>query len=132
MSMTDPISDLLTRIRNAQQSSHSTCLAPASKVKERICSILKDEGYIVGYHRVAQKPQDSIEITLKYGPDRRGAIVGIQRVSRPGQRVYVGADSIPKVRNGLGVAIVSTSKGLVADHVARRNRVGGELICTVW
>ena len=132
MAMTDPIADLLTRIRNAQVARHDTCQAPASKIKERICNILKEEGYILDFSRIAQAPQDVLEITLKYGPNRRGAILGLKRESKPGRRVYVGANSIPKVRNGLGVAIVSTSKGLVPDHVARKQRVGGELICTVW
>ena len=132
MSMTDPISDLLTRIRNAQQAGHPSVRIPASKIKERIVSILKDEGYIVDFVRNPQSPQDELVVDLKYGSDRRGAIAGIQRKSRPGCRVYVGAGSIPRVRQGLGVAIVSTSRGVLADHIARQQQVGGELLCIVW
>ncbi len=132
MSMTDPISDLLTRIRNAQQSRKELVLAPASRIKEAIVGILKQEGYISDFRRVEGAPQDQIEITLKYGPDGRGAIAGLRRESKPGRRVYVGTEDIPRVRHGLGVAIVSTSQGVLADHSARKKRVGGELICTVW
>ena len=132
MAMTDPIADLLTRIRNAQDAGHARVNAPASRIKERIVQILKEEGYIAGYSRLAFKPQDVLEIELKYGNDRKGAILGIQRESKPGRRVYVAAKSIPRVRSGLGVAIVSTSKGLLADHVARNEKVGGEFICSVW
>jgi small subunit ribosomal protein S8 len=130
--MTDPIADLLTRIRNAQAARHNCVNAPASRIKERILQILADEGYIVGYQRHATSPQDVLEIELKYGSDRKGAILGIQRESKPGRRIYVAAKSIPRVRSGLGVAIVSTSKGLMADHAARAEKMGGELICSVW
>ncbi len=132
MSMTDPIADLLTRIRNAQQARHEQMRIPASRIKYHILSILKEEGYIHDFRRVALRPQDDIEVDLKYGQDRRGAIRGISRESKPGRRVYVRADAIPRVRNGLGVAIVSTSRGVLADHVARKERLGGELLCTVW
>jgi small subunit ribosomal protein S8 len=132
MAMTDPIADLLTRIRNAQNAGHGRVSAPASRIKERIVEILVEEGYIVAFQRVSKKPQDVLEIDLKYGSDRKGAILGIVRESKPGRRVYVAAKSIPRVRSGLGVAIVSTSKGLVADHVARAEKMGGELICSVW
>lgn len=132
MSMTDPIADLLTRLRNAQLARHHTTTVPASKVKARIVAILKEEGYIEDFKTVTRKPQDDIEIFLKYDPNGSGAIHGIRRESKPGRRVYVGADGIPKVRNGLGVAIVSTSKGVLADHSARTSRVGGELLCSVW
>lgn len=132
MSMTDPISDLLTRIRNAQQASHTTTLVPASRLKQRIVEILKSEGYINDFSRIEQSPQDVIKITLKYSHDGEGAIAGIKRESKPGRRVYVGADDIPRVRSGLGVAIVSTSQGVLPDHVARESRVGGELLCSVW
>lgn len=132
MAMTDPIADLLTRIRNAQDAGHGRVNVPASRIKERIVQILQEEGYISGYQRLANKPQDALEIELKYGSDRQGAILGIQRESKPGRRVYVAAKSIPRVRSGLGVAIVSTSKGLLADHVARAEKVGGEFICSVW
>jgi small subunit ribosomal protein S8 len=132
MSMTDPIADLLTRIRNAQQASHATTIVPASRLKQQIVEILKSEGYISDFSRVEKSPQDELEITLKYGNDGAGVIGGLRRESKPGRRVYVGADSIPRVRSGLGVAIVSTSKGVLPDHEARESRVGGELLCSVW
>lgn len=132
MSMTDPIADLLTRIRNAQAARHDEVVAPASRIKEAIVRILKDEGFINDYERIADKPQDALKITLKYLQDGRGAILGLKRESKPGRRMYVGTDSIPRVRHGLGVAIVSTSRGLLPDHLARKQRVGGELVCTVW
>ena len=132
MSMTDPIADLLTRIRNAQQASHATTVVPASRLKQQIVEILKSEGYISDYTRVQKSPQDELEIVLKYGNDGAGVIGGLRRESKPGRRVYVGADDIPRVRPGLGVAIVSTSKGVLPDHLARESRVGGELLCSVW
>lgn len=136
MAMTDPIADLLTRIRNAQLSRHDTVRVPASRIKETILEILKQEGFIASFERIPQKPQDELEVQLKYmsgrGGERQGAIEGLRRESTPGRRVYVGADDIPKVRQGLGVAIVSTSKGILADHHARKERVGGELLLTVW
>ena len=132
MSMTDPVADLLTRIRNAQQASHHRTVVPASKLKQRIVEILKTEGYISDFERIEKSPQDEIEIVLKYNNDGAGAIAGIRRESTPGRRVYVGADDIPRVRSGLGVAIVSTSKGVLPDHQARESRVGGELLCSVW
>jgi small subunit ribosomal protein S8 len=132
MSMTDPIADLLTRIRNAQQASHSTTIVPASRLKQQIVEILKSEGYISDFSRVEKSPQDELEIVLKYGNDGAGVIGGLRRESKPGRRVYVGADEIPRVRSGLGVAIVSTSKGVLSDHQARESRVGGELLCSVW
>lgn len=132
MSMTDPIADLLTRIRNAQQASHATTVVPASRLKQQIVEILKSEGYISDYTRVQKSPQDELEIVLKYGNDGAGVIGGLRRESKPGRRVYVGADEIPRVRSGLGVAIVSTSKGVLPDHLARESRVGGELLCSVW
>jgi small subunit ribosomal protein S8 len=132
MSMTDPIADLLTRIRNAQQASHATTVVPASRLKQQIVEILKSEGYISDFSRVEKSPQDELEIVLKYGNDGAGVIGGLRRESKPGRRVYVGADEIPRVRSGLGVAIVSTSKGVLPDHQARESRVGGELLCSVW
>ena len=132
MSMTDPIADLLTRIRNAQQASHSTTIVPASRLKQRIVEILKSEGYISDFSRVEKSPQDELEIVLKYGNDGAGVIGGLRRESKPGRRVYVRADEIPRVRSGLGVAIVSTSKGVLPDHAARESRVGGELLCSIW
>lgn len=132
MTMTDPVADLLTRIRNAQLAGHEAVRAPASRLKEAIVKILNDEGYISGYQRISATPQDELEIQLKYNPSGQAAILGMKRESKPGRRVYVGVDSIPRVRRGLGVAIVSTSKGVLADHHARRARVGGELLLTIW
>ena len=132
MSMTDPIADLLTRIRNAQQASHDKTVVPASKLKQRIVEILKTEGYISHFQRIEKSPQDEIEIVLKYNSEGAGAIEGLRRESKPGRRIYVGADNIPRVRSGLGVAIVSTSQGVLPDHQARDSRVGGELLCSVW
>lgn len=132
MAMTDPIADLLTRIRNAQLARHACVKVPASKIKESITRILLDEGYISGYDVDKQDPQDAINITLKYGHDRRGAILGIRRESTPGRRVYVGVQTIPRVHNGLGVAILSTSSGVVAGHKARQMGVGGEYLCSIW
>ncbi len=132
MSMTDPIADLLTRIRNAQTAKHNTLQVPASRIKESIVKILATEGYISGYVRVPDAPQDLLDIELKYGGDGKAAIEGIERESKPGRRVYVRAQEIPRVRYGLGVAIVSTSAGVMPDHIARKKNVGGELLCTVW
>jgi small subunit ribosomal protein S8 len=132
MSMTDPIADLLTRIRNAQLARHESLRVPASKIKQQIVQILKEEGFVSDFRRASKRPQDELEIDLKYSSDRRGAIIGIKRESTPGRRVYVGADEIPRVRHGLGVAIISTSQGVLADHDARKKRVGGELLLTVW
>ena len=132
MTMTDPIADLLTRIRNAQQAQHSSVRIPASRMKESILHIMREEGYIAGYERQARQPQDELTVDLKYGTDGRGAITGMVRQSKPGRRVYVGRTEIPRVKHGLGVAIVSTSRGVVADHIARKNRVGGELLLTIW
>ena len=132
MSMTDPVADLLTRIRNAQGARHDAVVVPASRLKEAVVKILVQEGFITGYQRVPQKPQDELSIDLKYGGDGRGAILGIDRESTPGRRVYVKVEDIPRVRHGLGLAIMSTSKGVMADHNARKQRVGGEVLCTVW
>lgn len=132
MTMTDPIADLLTRIRNAQQAGHEAFKVTSSKEKVAIVKILKDEGFISDFSVVADKPRDSIEVKLRYSRENAGAIHGIRRESTPGRRVYVTAKQIPQVRSGLGLAIVSTSKGVLAGHVARAENVGGELICTVW
>lgn len=132
MTMTDPIADLLTRIRNAQQAGHEALKVTSSKEKVAIVQILKNEGFISDFAVVADKPRDSIEVKLRYSRENAGAIHGIRRESTPGRRVYVTAKQIPQVRSGLGLAIVSTSKGVLAGHVARAENVGGELICTVW
>jgi small subunit ribosomal protein S8 len=130
--MTDPIADMLTRIRNAQKMGHDALALPASKLKQRIAQVLADEGYIRDVEFKAEGPQGVINIGLKYGADKTPAINELKRVSRPGRRVYVSVEAIPRVKNGLGVAILSTSKGVVVDREARKNRLGGELLCTVW
>jgi len=132
MSMTDPISDMLTRIRNASSARHEKVVVPASRVKLRIAEVLKQEGYIQDYVRHDDGVQGAITILLRYSSDREPAISDIKRVSRPGLRRYVPTDSIPRILNGLGIAILSTSKGVMVDREARKQKVGGELICTVW
>lgn len=131
MSMTDPIADMLTRIRNAQQAGHPSFTVPRSRIKINIVHILKTEGFVEGYVEDDAGPQGAIKVFLKYEGDR-GTIRGIQRVSRPSRRVYVGKDDIPRVRNGLGVAILTTPRGLLTDAQARTAGVGGEVICRVW
>jgi len=130
MSMSDPIADLLTRIRNAQMVSKATVSAPFSKVKGAIAQVLKDEGYIDGFQVKSADGKSEIEITLKYYAGRP-VIEHIERVSRPGLRVYKGAGAIPQVQNGLGVAIVTTPKGVMTDRKARSSGVGGEVLCYV-
>jgi len=134
MSFTDPIGDMLTRIRNASNARHEKCLIPSSRLKIRIAEVLRDEGFIKDFvvHQDAQSVQGAITVLLKYSPDREPAISDIKRVSKPGLRRYVPTDEIPRVLNGLGIAILSTSKGVMADREARKQKVGGELICTVW
>jgi small subunit ribosomal protein S8 len=133
MSFTDPIGDMLTRIRNASSARHEKVLVPASNLKIRIAEVLRSEGFIQDFvlHR-DQGPQGAITVFLKYGPEREPAIGDIKRVSKPGLRRYVATGDIPRVLNGLGVAILSTSKGVMVDREARKQKVGGELICTVW
>jgi small subunit ribosomal protein S8 len=128
--MTDPVSDMLTRIRNAAMARHERTLVPASQLKKHIAEILKSEGFIADV-RQEEDPR-SLTIVLKYGRDRTSAIDGIRRVSRPGRRVYVRHDRIPRVLSGMGVAILSTSRGVMSDKEARRQKVGGELLCEVW
>ena len=131
MSMSDPISDMLTRIRNAQMAEKTTVAMPASKLKVAIADVLKSEGYVDGFNVVSgEGGKQTLEIALKYYSGRP-VIENIQRVSRPGLRVYKGSDDIPKVMNGLGIAIVSTSKGLMTDRKARANGIGGEVLCVV-
>jgi len=132
MSFTDPIGDMLTRIRNASRARHEKVLVPSSRLKVRIAEVLRDEGFIQDYVRHEDGVQGAITIVLKYGPDREPAISDIKRVSKPGLRRYVANDEIPRVLNGLGIAILSTSKGVMVDREARKQKVGGELICTVW
>ncbi|MBU0622878.1 MAG: 30S ribosomal protein S8 [Gammaproteobacteria bacterium] len=130
MSMSDPISDMLTRIRNAQMAEKTMVAMPSSKIKSAIAKVLQDEGYVEGFKVVENNGKPLLEIGLKYYADRP-VIEKIQRVSRPGLRVYKGSDDIPKVMNGLGIAIVSTSKGLMTDRKARANGIGGEVLCIV-
>ena len=132
--MTDPIADLLTRIRNAIMAGHKVVEAPASNLKKEIARILFEKGYILSYKVVeGEGPIGILKIALKYNPkSKKPAIKDLQRVSRPGLRHYSGADDLPKVLNGLGIAIISTSKGLMTDKEARRRHVGGEVLCEVW
>ena len=135
MSMTDPVADFLTRIRNAINASHETVDIPASKLKKELARVLKEQGYIDGFTVESPNsahPSELIQIDLKYSDDRRSAIIGIRRISRPGQRNYVGHADIPKVQGGLGTAIVSTSKGVMTGHDARKAGVGGEVVAYVW
>ncbi len=131
MSMTDPISDLLTRVRNAMTAKHPTVHVPASRMKVEIVKILKDEGYVDGFEIVENELQDAIHIELRY-VDGKKAITGLERVSRPGRRVYCGKDEIPRVLNGLGVTILSTSRGVMTGVSCRAQGIGGEVVCNVW
>jgi len=129
--MTDPIADMLTRIRNAALARHDRTEVPASKMKKAVAEILKSEGYIADV-RPSEGNAEKLTIVLKYGRDRSSAIDGVRRVSRPGRRVYVKHDRIPRVFSGLGISILSTSRGLMSDREARRHKLGGELLCEVW
>jgi small subunit ribosomal protein S8 len=132
VSVNDPIGDMLTRIRNAGMARHTTVEIPASKMKTAIADILKREGFIRDYTVVEGQPFNTIAITLKYTSDRRPAITGLRRVSKPGLRIYSKRDDIPRVRGGLGLSILSTPKGVLAGHDAWREQVGGEVLCYVW
>ncbi|MCM1498279.1 MAG: 30S ribosomal protein S8 [Clostridium sp.] len=133
MSMTDPIADMLTRIRNANTAKHDTVDVPASKMKEAIANILLEEGYVRAVDIVEEGKFKTIHITLKYGKDKNEKIItGIKRISKPGLRVYAGKDELPKVLGGLGVAIISTNKGVLTDKQAREAQVGGEVLAFVW
>ncbi|HEX2700504.1 MAG TPA: 30S ribosomal protein S8 [Acidimicrobiales bacterium] len=134
MTMTDPVADMLTRIRNANTAMHDTVKMPSSKVKEALAAILQREGYIDGYgvQDDPGRPGRVLEITMKYSPDRSRTISGIRRISKPGLRVYTKADRLPRVLGGLGVAVLSTSQGLMTDREARQRRMGGEILCYVW
>ena len=132
MSMTDPVADMLTRIRNANTAGHAEVDVPASKIKKNIAEILLKEGYIKGFEVVETQPQDVIKIEMKYGAGKQRIISGIKRISKPGLKVYVKKDEIPKVLGGLGIAIISTSSGLITDKQARELGVGGEVVCYVW
>ena len=132
MQITDPVADMLTRIRTANSAKHDTVDVPASNLKKAIAQILLDEGYIKGFQVVEDGTQGVIRITLKYLAGKEKVITGLRRVSKPGLRVYAGADELPRVLKGLGIAIVSTSKGVMTDKAARANHVGGEVLAFVW
>ena len=133
MAMTDPIADMLTRIRNGVSAEHETVDIPASKMKVEIARILKQEGYIVDYKVEGDTAKDkTITIDLKYGPDNQKVISGLKRISKPGLRVYAKGGNVPRVLNGLGIAIISTSKGLMTDRDARKANLGGEVVAYVW
>lgn len=132
MAMTDPIADMLTRIRNAGNAKKKSVDMPASNIKKAIAKILLDEGYIKNYEYVEDNKQGKLVITLKYDQSGNKVIAGLKRISKPGLRIYAACEDIPKVLNGLGIAIISTSKGVMTDKNARKNNVGGEVICYVW
>ena len=132
MQITDTIEDLLTRIRNANSAKHATVDVPASNVKKAITQILVDEGYVKGFQIIEDGKQGIIRITLKYGENKSPIITGLRRVSKPGLRIYSSCEDMPKVRKGLGIAIVSTSKGIVTDKKARELNVGGEVLAFIW
>ena len=132
MQITDTIADMLTRIRNAASAKHDSVDVPASNVKKAIARILLDEGYISNYTVVEDGKQGMIHITLKYGPNKSQIITGLRRVSKPGLRIYTNVEDMPKVMKGLGIAILSTSKGIMTDKQARANTVGGEVLAYIW
>ena len=132
MQITDPIADMLTRIRNANSAKHETVDVPVSNMKKAIADILLEEGYIKSYEIVDDGKQGMIHITLKYGANKEKVISGLQRVSKPGLRVYAGREELPRVLKGLGIAIVSTSKGIMTDKKARAEKIGGEVLAFVW
>jgi small subunit ribosomal protein S8 len=128
----DPITDLLNRLRNAMTAGHERVDIPASRVKENVLRVLAEEGYIGSYRRVEEKGRQRLRVSLKYDSDGEPIVNGLERVSRPGRRVYAGAAEIPQVLDGLGMSIVSTSKGIVTGRQAREQRLGGEILCNVW
>jgi small subunit ribosomal protein S8 len=132
MAVNDPISDMLTRIRNAGMARKAEVIMPSTKVLVAIAKILEQEGYIGGFEVVEQRPQDVLKISLRYGADKAHSIREIKRVSKPGLRVYAGKDAIPRVKSGLGLAIVSTPQGVLTGYEARRRGIGGEVLCTVF
>ncbi len=132
MQITDTIADMLTRIRNANSAKHDTVEVPASNMKKSIAQILLDEGYIKDFEVIDDGKQGIIKITLKYGPNKTQIITGLRKVSKPGLRIYSGCEDMPKVMKGLGIAIVSTSKGVMTDKKARKENVGGEVLAFVW
>ena len=132
MPMTDPIAALLTRVRNATLAKHSSVLLPRSNIKLELVKILKHEGFIEGYLELPEGAQGAIKVFLRYDAGNQGAIRGLKRVSRPGRRVYVGKDELPNVRDGLGIAILTTPRGVLTDRAARAAGVGGEVLCYIW
>lgn len=130
--MTDPIADLLTRIRNANRARKVTVDIPASKLKEEICRIMKKEGFIAGYEVIPDNKQNILRVKLNYLPKKEAVLTGLERISRPGSRTYIEADEIKSVFGGLGISIISTSKGLLTDRQARKAGIGGELLCRIW
>ena len=132
MQITDSIADMLTRIRNANSAKHDTVQIPASNIKKSIAQILVDEGYIKSFKVIEDGKQGVIEIALKYGPNKSQVITGLRRVSKPGLRIYSNCDDMPRVQNGLGIVILSTSKGIMTDKDARKANVGGEVLAYIW
>ena len=132
MTMTDPIADMLTRIRNANTAGHDTVEIPASKMKKSIAQILKDEGFITDFEVIEDGKQGIIKVTMKYAAGKERVISGIKKISKPGLKVYAKAEDVPRVLGGLGIAILSTSKGVISDKEARKLGIGGEVICYVW
>ncbi|HVR45932.1 MAG TPA: 30S ribosomal protein S8 [Candidatus Binatia bacterium] len=132
MSVTDPIADMLTRIRNANTANHKTVDMPASRTKQAIAKILQDEGFIESFERLAEGPQGTIRIQLRYGPEKEKIITGLRRISRPGLRVYTGKTEIPRVLGGLGLVIMSTPQGIMSGKRAHKRGIGGEVLAYVW
>jgi small subunit ribosomal protein S8 len=130
--MTDPVADMLTRVRNANTALHPSVSMPSSKLKEQIAGILQSEGYIESFDVAVDGVHRTLDLKLRYGSDRKRVIKGLRRVSSPGRRVYSAASDLPRVKGGLGVAVISTSQGLLPDREARRRRLGGEILCEVW
>lgn len=132
MSVTDPIADMLTRLRNASMARHQSVLVPASKIKLEIARILKEEGFIKGYDLLQNGNRKMLRVWLRFSPEKRPALTGLKRISRPGLRVYSHSKAMPRVLSGMGVAIVSTPQGVMTGHEARRKGVGGEVLCYIW
>lgn len=132
MSMTDPIADMLTRVRNANSAYKTSTTIPCSKKLVELARILKEEGYITDYRVMESAPQDVLEVTLKYGPRKERTLTGLRRISKPGLRVYAKKDELPRVLGGLGIAIISTSRGVMTDRDARKAGIGGEVIAYIW
>jgi len=132
MKTSDPLSDLLTRLRNAMRAGHDRVDVPGSRVKEAVLKVLEEEGFIASYRKLSEAGRPVLRVGLKYDAEGEPIVSGMERVSRPGRRVYAPADAIPTVLDGLGVSIVSTSKGIVTDKKARQSRLGGEVLCNVW